>query len=291
MNAIKYLGFAGLAAAGLFAAQAFATTCPTAPATGTQTQGGPVCIAPYGQDNPGTGLNDYFGPGGSLIASGPGIDVYNGQHTPSAYWSIGGTGISANKIVLEIAGNANSNTFGIFDPTNSANQLQLFSGSASAGWSTVLMNLGGGNYSVTTFNASGVMQSSTTATFGTTNLFGYYLSGPGGTFFSDASMNEATSNPLYYPNGAPHMVAYEGDNTNTLTVGNTTGLFLNNEFLLAWEDTTYGSSDLDYNDFVVLVESVHSVPEPAALGMFGFGMLLIGAAVGLNRRRRLGNVA
>ena len=61
--------------------------------------------------------------------------------------------------------------------------------------------------------------------------------------------------------------------------------FLSNEFLLAWEDTPFTSSDLDYNDFVVLVESVHSVPEPAALGMFGFGMLLIGAAVGLSRRR------
>ena len=284
MNTVKYLGFVGLAAAGLFAAQAFATTCPTAPATGTQTQGGPVCIAPSGQDGPNTGLNNYFGPGGSLIASGPGINVYNGQHTPSAYWSIGGTGISANKIVLEIAGNANSNSFGIFDPTNSANQLQLFSGSASAGWSTVLMNMGGGNYSVSYYNASGVFQSQTSATFGTTNLFGYYLSGPGGTFFSNASMNETGGTT--YPNGMPHMVAYEGNNTTTLKTGNTTGLFLSNEFLLAWEDTAWATSDLDYNDFVVLVESVHSVPEPATLGMFGFGVLLIGAAVGLSRRRR-----
>jgi len=35
-----------------------------------------------------------------------------------------------------------------------------------------------------------------------------------------------------------------------------------------------------------MVESVHPVPEPTTLGMFGFGVLLIGAAVGLNRRRR-----
>jgi hypothetical protein len=284
MNTVKSLGLVGLAVTALFATQAFA--CPTAPATGIQTQGSPVCIAPYGQDSTGTGLNDYFGPGGSLIASGPGIDVYNGQHTPSAFWSIGGTGISANKIVLEIAGNANSNTFGIFDPTNSANQLQLFSGTASAGWSTVLMNLGGGNYSVTQFNASGVVQSTTTATFGATNLFGYYLgTANNGTFFSAAGMNEPTGNPLYYPDGAPHMVAYQGDSTNTLKVGNTTGLFLNNEYLLAWEDLPFASSDLDYNDFVVLVESVHSVPEPAALGMFGLGVLLLGGFTVLRRRR------
>jgi hypothetical protein len=43
---------------------------------------------------------------------------------------------------------------------------------------------------------------------------------------------------------------------------------------------------MDYNDFVVMVESVHPVPEPASLGMFGLGVLLLGAAVGLNRRRR-----
>ena len=42
MNTIKYLGFAGLAAAGLFATQAFATTCPTG------TQGTHVCVATSG---------------------------------------------------------------------------------------------------------------------------------------------------------------------------------------------------------------------------------------------------
>lgn len=284
MNTVKYLGLVGLAAAGLFAAQAFATTCPLAPATGVQTQGSPVCIAPVGLDGAGTGLNDYFGPGGSLVKSGPGLNIYNGQAVPSSFWSIGATGSSENKIVLEIAGNAGSNTFGIFDPANSSNVLQLFSGTASAGWFTTLTNLGGGNYSATLFNASAVPVSTTTANFGTDNVFGYYLSGPGGTFFSAPSMNEAGGST--YPNGTPHMVAYEGDNTTTLKTGNTSGLFLSNEYLLAWEDTLFGSSDLDYNDFVVLVESVHPVPEPAALGMFGFGVLLIGAAVGFSRRRR-----
>jgi hypothetical protein len=285
MNTVKSLGLVGLAVSALFATQAFATTCPTAPATGTQTQGAPVCIAPSGQDGPNTGLINYFGPGGSLIASGPGIDVYNDQHTPSSFWSIGGTGISANKIVLEIAGNANSNTFGIFDPTNSANQLQLFSGTASAGWSSVLFNNGGGNFTVNYFDATGAFQGSDTASFGATNMFGYYLgTANNGTFFSAAGMNEPTGNPLYYPNGAPHMVAYQGDSTNTLKVGNTTGLFLNNEFLLAWEDLPFARSDLDYNDFVVLVESVHSVPEPAALGMFGLGVLLLGGFTVLRRR-------
>ncbi|MGH8117063.1 MAG: PEP-CTERM sorting domain-containing protein [Rhodanobacteraceae bacterium] len=32
------------------------------------------------------------------------------------------------------------------------------------------------------------------------------------------------------------------------------------------------------------LDIVNAVPEPAALGMFGFGVLLIGAFVGLRRR-------
>jgi hypothetical protein len=54
---------------------------------------------------------------------------------------------------------------------------------------------------------------------------------------------------------------------------------------LAWEDQRFPDSDLDYNDFVVLVESVHPVPEPAVLGMFGLGALMIGVAAGMRRRR------
>lgn len=285
MNTFKSLGFAALAATALIATQAFATTCPTAPITGNQTQGSPVCINPVGQDGTGTGLNDYFGPGGSLVVSGPGIDVYNNQAVPSSFWSIGATGASENKITLEIAGNANSNTFGIFDPTNPNNFLPLFSGPDSAGTLTTLVNNGNGSY--TAFYLTGTNAgTSMTVTFGATNYFGYYLGAASNTptYYSDPSMNDPTGNPLYYPNGAPHMVAYEGDGKTTLKTGNITGLFLSNEYLLAWEDLPYAHSDLDYNDFVVLVESVHPVPEPAVLGMFGLGVLMLGGFVALRRR-------
>lgn len=288
MNTTKSLGFLGLAVAGLFAAQAFATTCPTAPATGDATQGSPVCIADHGLDGTGTGLvnilatyNATTNPNG-IVKSGPTYNPYTQQSVPSSFWSIGATGASENKIVLELAGNANLNTFGIFDPTNPGNTLQLFSGPASAGWSVTLLNLGGGDYSASLFNASGVFQSTTTAHFGVDNLFGYYLGTPGGTFYSKASLNQDAGSS--YANGTPHMVAYQGNNKTTLKTGKTSGLFLSNEYLLAWEDTAFMNSDLDYNDFVVLVESVHPVPEPAVLGMFGLGVLLLGGFAALRRR-------
>lgn len=270
MNTVKYLGFVGLAAAGLFATQAFATTCPTG------TQGNPVCISTTGGDGPNTSLQDELN---AITTSGPDINVYNGQYTPSSYWTIGATGGSENKILLELAGNASTNTFGIFDPSNTSNYLQLFSGPASAGWSTLLAQ-SGNTFTATYFDQNNVYQGQQSITING-NLFGYYLGAASDTptYFSDPSKNPAFG-PTY-PNGMPQMAAYAG-NGQTYLNGKP---FLSGEYLLAWEDKTGSASDLDYNDFVVLVESVKAVPEPAALGMFGFGMLLIGAAVGFRRRR------
>lgn len=290
MNIIKSLGLAGLATAALFAGQVFATPCPTAPATGTATQGGPTCIAPSGNDGTNTGLNHMFGPGGTDV-QGTGLNIYNGQHTPSSHWQIGATSGSFNFILKEIAGNANLNTFGIYDPSNIGNMLQLFGGSASVGDKGTLVYNGGGNFQFATFGGP-----ASSATFGSGATFGYYLGTPikdangnvTGTlyFYSDPSLNNSADeagNP--YANGMHHMVAYEGGNGTKLKVNGNFASFLPNEFMLAWEDQAFKHSDLDYNDFIVLVESVHSVPEPAALGMFGLGALLIGAFVGLRRRK------
>lgn len=71
------------------------------------------------------------------------------------------------------------------------------------------------------------------------------------------------------------MVAFRDDNTTTLKTGNTTCLFLSNEWMLAWEDLQWGAADRDYNDFVVFVESVHPVPEPAVFGIFRLGALMM----------------
>jgi hypothetical protein len=286
MNTVKSLGLVGLAVTALFATQAFATTCPTAPVGGATTQGSPTCVATASTDTnpPGdNSLNGLIGPGGSLI-SGTGIDVYNGQYTPSAHWQIGGTGGSFNVILTEIAGNANVNTFGIYDPSDPGNMLELFNGTASAGAKGTLVYNGGGNFQFALFG-----QAATSATFGDGSTFGYYLGTPGpeGTtlyFFSDPNLNNSAGeagNP--YSDGMHHMVAYQGGNGTIINA--TGGTLLSNEFLLAWEDQAFIHSDLDYNDFVVLVESVHSVPEPAALGMFGLGVLLLGGFTVLRRRR------
>jgi hypothetical protein len=103
----------------------------------------------------------------------------------------------------------------------------------------------------------------------------------GGIFYSDTLLNS---------DGWDHMYAYEGGYGDEVTLpstalGSTTGEWLANEYILAFEDL-YGSlsgstSDWDYTDFVVMVESVTPVPVPGAvlLGILGL------SAAGIKLRR------
>lgn len=283
MNQYKSLAFAALAAAALLAGQAFATPCPVSPvAAAGQMQGSPVCIAPYGLDGPATGLagilapyDNTANPNGIFTAGSPSIDPYT-QQAQKGLWSISGSSGSISTIVLQIAAFANKDTFGIFDP-NTGNTLALFTNGTN-GSQVALSSYTGGYYAVN-FGPKVYL--------GTTNQFGFFLTTPAGdTFYSVPSMNEAGG--TLYPDGTPHMVAYQGNDKSTIRPmdGLSGGLFQSGEFILAWEDLPFDRSDFDYNDFVVMVESVHPVPEPAVLGMFGLGVLLIGTAAGLNRRRR-----
>ena len=51
--------------------------------------------------------------------------------------------------------------------------------------------------------------------------------------------------------------------------------------MLGWEDVAYGDNDFD--DMVVMVESVRPVPEPTTLGLMGLGLLSLGL---LARRKK-----
>jgi hypothetical protein len=183
---------------------------------------------------------------------------------------------------MEIAGNAGANTFGIFDPTNSSNYLQLFAGSATTGWTTVLMQIGN-QFTATYYNNIGGITGQNSMTL-SGNTVGYYLGAASDTptFYSDPTMNAPDTT---YTNGMPHMTAYAGNGTTYLN----NEQFALDQYLLAWDDTVFSKSDLDYNDFVVLVKSVHPVsvpvPEPAVRGLFGLGLLVSGGFE-LSRRRR-----
>lgn len=203
-----------------------------------------------------------------ITVGGPSnIDVVNDQYAHDSLWSLGGSGGSFSQIVIELAGYANVNSFGIYDAADPTRRVELFSGSAAAGTSSgraVFSILDDGHVVRNLFDDTGVYFSA--------NLFGFYLGSVGNTWFSDAALNG---------DGADHMLAYQGTG-DTVKIGNTMpGTWGNNEFVMAWEDLPAGSWDYDYNDFVVMVESVNgvvAVPEPGTLALFGLGLVGLGFA-------------
>jgi len=168
-------------------------------------------------------------------------------------------------MIIEIAGYAGSNKFGVYDKTDTSKMVELFAGAAVAGaQATLSIKADGSVY---------VNGGDSTVDFAG-NLFGFYLDSPDGVFLSDTSKNA---------DSLDHMFAYQGTDTDTVQLpGLAAGLWTDHEYVLAWEDLYATVSDKDYTDMVLMIESVIPVPVPGAV-LLGFLGL---SAAGLKLRKR-----
>jgi hypothetical protein len=76
---------------------------------------------------------------------GPGHDVNANYESPS-HWTLGATGQASSTLIVEIAGNAGSNTIGLYDVFDPNTRLQLYDGA------TTVDARRGINYDATTHN-------------------------------------------------------------------------------------------------------------------------------------------
>jgi hypothetical protein len=237
------------------------TLCLLSVALGATCAQGAIVNAPWSPDGGlGNGEQNLY----QLLGMANAAQANSLQVTADQVWSMS-IGNQFSTLLIEQAGNANYNAFGVYEIGNTANRLQIFPGAAGPGGASKYIQFD------SILNTITVGSSSITVASGN---FGFFLDRGNGLplFFSQNMLN---------PNGADQMVTYNLLNTiyGTLNPGNT-------GWILAWEDLNYGSSDKDFNDFVVSLSAL-PVPEPTTIIAGALLILPFGASTlrFLGRRR------
>jgi len=169
-----------------------------------------------------------------LNSLGESINV-NTDQVDAQSWSVSASGNSLLTLMVEYAGNAAVNAIGVYNTDDGAPVLfEVFPGGASAGWHAMI-SFSGAQLYVYRFDAANALMGSVVYNGIHPNSFGFYIIGPGGTFYSQDGRN---------PGLDPQMLTYAGTGVNY------------GEWFLCFEDTAFANSDKDFDDAVLILESV-----------------------------------
>jgi hypothetical protein len=187
---------------------------------------------------------------GYLNGVGESINVLTDQQDVQTWQST----VSSNStftLQIELAGNAPNNFIGIYNAGDVAPALDtVFPGAAGAGWFAVVSwRTAPTRAVVNLFNDAAALVSTNQYLGADKSSFGFYLQGPGGTFYTQDVRN----------GGDPQAVTFAGTGVNF------------GSWWLAFEDTPYAGSDHDFNDAVLFLESVN--PGPTAVNKTTWGSL------------------
>ncbi len=175
---------------------------------------------------------------------------------------------SSLTMTFEFAAFAASNAFGIYQVNNALNRVEVFPGSATFGDTATL------NFVTMMVNRviGGVATASPIPASISPFAFGFYLLGPG---TGGAPSGVFTSQDAYNSSALAQMLSYIGP-ASSLAPG---------EITLSWEDLNRAvGSDSDFEDMVIIAQSLRPIPEPGTLALLG--TCFVGLGVLLRRSLR-----
>ena len=175
-----------------------------------------------------------------LNGVGESINV-NTDQLDAQVWTSSVSGNATFTLMIELAGNAPSNGIGVYNASDPPNPplFLVFPGAASAGWFATCHFGPGGTLTVLLYDQNAVPQGTTGYAGVNRNNFGFYLQGPGGTFYSQDARNSG---------GTPQVLTFAGTGQNF------------GDWWECFEDLEPAISDRDFEDAILLLQSVAPTP-------------------------------